>query len=256
VTKRRRGPVVPRAALGFVSPGDVKTGFAFSVVRAMCHEIGTTGLGFQLLDQRAASGQLVEARNELVAQFLDETPCDWFWSVDSDMGFDADCLSRLIASADKTSRPFVGALCFGLRKNGEDYDLRTYDLRCFPTLYAWQETDEEVGFQVIRDYPRGQLVEVSGTGAACFVAHRSLLERIRAKFGPVWFDKLTHPKGDRTFSEDLSFCVRVAAVDTPVYVDTAVPTSHDKGGVFLTEAVWDEQEFLRINYLEPATEGV
>lgn len=225
----------------------------FSVVRSMCHEIGTTGLGFMLIDQMAASGQLVEARNQTVTHFLNETDCDWFWCVDSDMGFEADTLDRLISSADPDERPVVGALCFGQKKNGENYDLRTVDLRCFPTLYDWRESDDEVGFQVMTDYPRDQLVEVKGTGAACFIVHRTVLEEIAAQFGAEWFTPVQHPKGKNgptTFSEDLSFFVRVAAVGAPVFVDTSIKTSHDKGGVYLDEGKWDEQEFLRVNLLE------
>jgi hypothetical protein len=96
------------------------------------------------------------------------------------------------------------------------------------------ETDDEVGFRSRIDYERDALVEVSATGAACLLIHRTVLHRIREKVGPHWFDPITHPKGT-TFSEDLSFCVRVAAVGFPIHVDTRVRTTHDKHGVFLDE---------------------
>ena len=37
------------------------------------------------------------------------------------------------------------------------------------------------------------------------------------------------------FSEDLSFFVRVAGVDTPTFVHTGIQTAHDKGGIHLHE---------------------
>ena len=89
------------------------------------------------------------------------------------------------------------------------------------------------------DYPENVLVEVGATGAACFVVHRTVLEKIRANDGDVWFDKITHPSG-RRFSEDLSFFVRVAGVDAPTFVHTGIQTAHDKGGIYLRE-----QEFRR-----------
>jgi hypothetical protein len=72
--------------------------------------------------------------------------------------------------------------------------------------------------------------------------HRNALQAVRDKYGPTWFDPITHPTGPTTFSEDLSFCVRVAGCDMPLYVDTSVKTTHDKGGVFLDEAFFDHQE--------------
>jgi hypothetical protein len=50
-----------------------------------------------------------------------------------------------------------------------------------PTLYAWEEHDEKAGFRVITEYPADELLQVSATGAACFVVHRDVLEKIRAK---------------------------------------------------------------------------
>jgi hypothetical protein len=67
-----------------------------------------------------------------------------------------------------------------------------------------EEHDDKVGFRFIPDYPADELVEVSATGAACFVVHRTVLEKIRANYGDRWFDRVDHPRGTR-FSEDLSF---------------------------------------------------
>ena len=60
---------------------------------------------------------------------------------------------------------------------------------------------------------------------------RTVLEKIRADYGDVWFDKVTHPTG-RRFSEDLSFYIRVASVGTPTFVHSGDPTAHDEGGVY------------------------
>lgn len=234
-----------RAAVAYVHPGEVSAAFAYCMMRSLVSEIGSYGAPPAVIAQRCASGQLVEARNEVVDYFL-KTDVEWLWCVDADMGFPHDTLTRLLAHADPTERPVVGALCFGLKKQGaDDPDTQAVTLRAFPTLYVWQETDDDAGFQVVTDYPRDALVQVAGTGAACFVVHRSVLERMRDKFGACWFDRASHPKG-RTFGEDLSFFVRVAACDIPVFVDTSLRTSHDKGGVFLTEQVWDDQQSLLV----------
>jgi hypothetical protein len=240
-------PAASRAALGYVHPGQVEAGFMYSVIRAFAHEAGTHGSPFLLIAEACASGALPDSRNNVVAHFLDHTDAEWLWCVDADMGFGADCLSRLIDAADPVERPVVGALCFGQRKADEDVELAAYELLCFPTLYAWEEHDDRAGFRVITDYPADTLLEVSATGAACFVVHRDVLGKIRAEYGDRWFDRVDHPKGAR-FSEDLSFFVRVAGVDAPTHVHTGIPTSHSKGGVFLRE-----REFLRQQALQDAS---
>jgi hypothetical protein len=115
-----------------------------------------------------------------------------------------------------------------------------------PTCFEYVDTDDEVGFRSIVDYPRDALLPVSGTGAACLLIHRSALETLRTHGGDHWFDHVTHP-GGTVFSEDLSFCIRLAAADIPLYVDTSVRTTHDKHGVFL-----DEDEFDRCRALHAA----
>lgn len=231
----------PRAAVITVHPGEVSAAFAYSLVRLTVAEVGMSGLAPAVIFQRCGSGQLVEARNDCARFFL-ETGIEWALFVDSDMGYDADLIDRLVAAADPVTRPIVGALCFGLKRQGrDDPATQAIAFRCFPTLYRWVERETEVGWQVITDYPRGELVQVAATGAACFIVHRSALEKIHAAHG-TWFDRITHPKGPTRFSEDLSFFVRVAACDLPAYVHTGIRTSHDKGGVFLTEQTWDEQQ--------------
>jgi hypothetical protein len=229
-----------RAAIGYVHPGEVGAGFMYSVIRAFAHEAGTQGTPFLLIAEACSSGALPDSRNSVVAHFLDHTDAEWLWCVDTDMGFPAETLTRLIDAADPVARPVVGALCFGLRKAEDDPALQAYTFQCFPTLYAWEEHDDRAGFRVIPEYPVDELVQVSATGAACFVVHRDVLEKIRANYGDHWFDRVDHPKGAR-FSEDLSFYVRVAGVDAPTYVHTGIKTAHDKGGVFLREQEYRRQ---------------
>jgi hypothetical protein len=115
-----------------------------------------------------------------------------------------------------------------------------------PTVYDLIDTGDEVGFSPNPDYGRDQIVETKGTGAACILIHRDALVKVRAKDGDAWFNPITHPTGlrgkPRTFSEDLSFCVRLAAVGVPLHVDTRVKTVHHKGGMFLDEELFLAQQ--------------
>lgn len=237
----RRGAV----AVGFLDPGEWSHCFGQSLIDLYLSDaFGSKRMvphGKQLRNNAQAGG-IVAGRNEIVQQFLDATECEWLFMVDSDMGFAADTVDRLIKSADPKERPVVGGLCFALRKesNGEFYGQKYVVV---PTCYELVDTDAELGFRSIIDYPRDAIFPVAGTGAACLMIHRSALEALRAKFGDIWFDHITHPRGV-TFSEDLSFCIRLAAAGLPLFVDTSVRTTHDKHGVFL-----DEDEFDRCRAL-------
>lgn len=192
------------------------------------------------------TGGISANRNKVTTDFLDATDGEWLFMVDTDMGFAADTVERLIASAHPADRPVMGALTFQLKRQpGAITELRAERFRIQPVTLEYLEHGGEVGFRAILDYPRDQVMQVAGTGAACLLMHRDALGKVRAQYGDAWFDPMKHPTGDngkpRVFSEDLSFCVRLAAVDIPVHVDTAVKTTHDKGGIFLDEHTYDAQ---------------
>lgn len=242
----KRGSV----AVGFLDPGHWSHCFGQSLIDLyLTDAVGSRRMvpdGAQLRDHCQAGG-VVAGRNEIARQFLDSTECEWLFFVDSDMGFAADTVDRLVGSADPVLRPVVGGLCFALRREARG-DCYGQKYVVVPTVYDLVETDSEVGFRSRVDYERDALIEVGATGAACVLIHRTVLHRIREAYGPCWFDPITHPKGPTTFSEDLSFCVRVAAVGFKVHVDTRVRTTHDKHGVFLDELEFDRS--LAVHALE------
>lgn len=193
------------------------------------------------------SGGIPQSRNKVAAEFLDTTDGEYLLFIDTDMGFGADLADRLVRTASEGDLPIVGALCFaGLRKRVEG-DNPTHAERFLiqPTLYQWVELEDEKGFSPVADYPRDSVVEVGATGAAALLIRHDALAAIRARYGPAWFDPITHPDaykgGPRTFSEDMSFCIRAASVGLSVHVDTSVKTTHEKGMVYLDESTYDAQ---------------
>jgi hypothetical protein len=180
------------------------------------------------------AGGVADGRNEIAQQFLDGTDCEWLFMVDSDMGFGPDTVERLIASsASRTDeKSVVGGLCFGLRRDGAGEHHGTKYV-VVPTLYELVADGVRPAWRSILDYSRDDLVPVNGTGAACLLIHRSHLVALREQFGDTWFAPVNG------YSEDLSFCVRLAAAEIPLCVDTSVRTTHHKGGVFLDEDEYD-----------------
>lgn len=241
--------------VGYCDAGKWSAVFGLSYRDVILHDVMASGSssppriireGGRELRALTGTAGLAANRTKIVKDFLDATDGEWLWMVDTDMGFAADTVERLIASADPIERPVVGALAFGLKRNGRG-DFGAERTASVPTIYTYHEVAEtgEVGFRNMMSYPRERLVQCSATGAACVLMHRSALEAIRVKWGDAWYMQLSHPTGNggapREFSEDISFCMRLAAVGLPLYVDTSIKTCHEKGGVFLDEHHYDAE---------------
>jgi hypothetical protein len=197
---------------------------------------------------RKVSGTMgvAAARSEIAAYFLAHTDAEWLFMVDSDMGFADDTVDRLVESAERNGVPVLGALCFAQKLDpdvapGQFHATR---MRIQPTLYTYLERPNgERGFRSITKYKRDTFQHVAGTGAACILIHRSALEAIGAEpFMPVTDPEAGGNGTPRTFSEDLSFCVRVQAAGLEMGVDTSIKTTHYKGGLFLDETTFAMQQ--------------
>lgn len=185
--------------------------------------IGTNGP----IMKRCYAGALVEDRNWITAQFLDQTTHEWVFMIDTDMGFAPDTIDRLLEAADPVERPVVGGLCFAFQDVRHD-GMGGMRRAPVPTLYKLAKRDDgRVVFDNFQNYPRETLVQVAGTGAACLLVHRTALETLRAQYGDIWFDQIRDKSG-ALVGEDLAFCGRLGAAGIPIHVHTGVKTTHHK----------------------------
>lgn len=170
---------------------------------------------------------LVDGRNLAAKHFLDETDHEWLFWVDTDMGFQADSLDRLLFAADPVERPVVGGLCFAYKQVEPD-GYNGFRMTAVPTLFGLaRDRDGIIGFVNRSVYPENSLVQVAGTGSAFILIHRSVLEEVRTKHGDEWYSLISYEDG-RSMSEDLSFCWRVGDVGRALLVHTGVKTTHHK----------------------------
>ncbi|HEX3642796.1 MAG TPA: glycosyltransferase, partial [Ktedonobacteraceae bacterium] len=187
---------------------------------------------------------LPQARNAAVKQFLEESNAEWLLWIDTDMGFEADIIDRLLEIADRNERPVVGGLCFAyLNTTNDGYG--GYDMKIAPTVFHWGKLPSgQTGFISALRYPINDLVKVSGTGSACILIHRSVFTRINDEYGPTWYDKIEEPNSGQKImiSEDLSFCMRCGALNIPVYVHTGVRTTHHKPIWVSEHHYWSQYE--------------
>jgi hypothetical protein len=236
----------------YLHPNTVSHSFSDSLMRLFAYDLSSSQrvvAGGGPLMFRCGPGGLVEARNDVVRHFLDESQAEWLWFVDSDMGFAPDTVDRLLEAAHPTERPVVGGLCFALKETGPD-GMCGFRTEPVPTLYGWgQKPDGESGFAVRRDYRINTLTQVAGTGSACILIHRNALKAVREAEGDVWYDRVAYPSGMKV-SEDLSFCYRLGKLGIPVFVHTGVRTTHHK-------QVWvGEEDYWRHYPAPPATNEV
>lgn len=165
---------------------------------------------------RRSGANLPMARNWQVRTFLNETEAEWLWFIDADMGFDVSALSKLLDVAHPTLAPMVGGICFGRNEDGMIWPI------------AMRFKSDTQTFQRLHTYEYQGLMPVDATGAAFFIVHRSVLEKLNEEYEEPhkWFG-LGALEG-REISEDILFCMRVRAAGYPIYIDTRVETEHVK----------------------------
>lgn len=213
--------------IAYLHPGEVSYSFMRSLMGLMSWDLthGQVLRGFEV--EECGAARIIEGRNSAVRRFL-RTDAEWLLFIDSDMGFEANALDRLLAVADPVERPVVGALCFGQRKGPESV-ANSRMLTPVPTIYKWVDGIKQAGFAPVYDYPKNRLVQCDGTGSAFILVHRSVYEKLNSGAFPFpreWYDDTIY-KG-QVFGEDLTFCKRVTELGIPIHVDTSVRTSHYK----------------------------
>lgn len=235
--------------VAYVHSNDVAHSWHQSLLDLIGYDLSHHGrvLAGGWLGMRCGTDGLPAARNMAVAKFLSEKDSEWLFWIDTDMGFNPDTVDRLLAVADPVQRPVVGALCFAQRERELD---GMNGFRCMPapTLYDWVTMGDKAGFMGRAHYPINEIVRCAGTGSACILIHRSVFEKIQDANGPVWYERVLNKGMNQLVSEDLSFCMRAAALDIPVHVDTGARTTH------LKQFWLAEEDFWRAKMMPPATE--
>lgn len=211
-----------RVVIAYIHPGETSAYFTQSLVNMMMFDQATGRRIVGCLNEWS-SANVSSSRNSLTAQFLaHHTQAEWLLWIDADMAFDHEALGQLLASADPSTAPIVGGLCFGMSNNA-----------LFPTIYQFAKT-ETGGMTTVRvgDYPDNELVQCAATGSAFVLIHRTVLEAIRDKgFNAAfpWYQE-TELSG-QPCGEDITFCIRAGILGFPVHVDTSVKIGHHKSTV-------------------------
>ena len=230
-----------RAVVAFVHPVEVAVGFMHSFQRLVMHDM-TGPRRLVGVEQRNASANITNARNDATLAFLENYSAEWLWWIDADMVFEPDTLDRLMDSAHDVSHPIVGGLCFG-----------AHHKRLFPTLYRFvNDEDGKPRTERFDTFPETGKFQVHSTGAACLLVHRKVVEAMAAAsaegrplFHPAYpFFQETAMGGGQQVGEDVTFCMRAGLLGFPVHVDCGIRIGHQKATVlefddYVRQVAWD-----------------
>jgi hypothetical protein len=153
----------PDVMLGYLHPNEVTASFHKSLLDLIGHDLSSSQRLYSWAMVKCGSNGIPEGRNDLVRKFLD-SPCQWLFMLDADMGFEPHTLDALLSCANKDERPIIGGLAFAQRESGAD---GFNGFRCFPrpTLLDWLEhPDGHSRFTGRAHYPVNSLVKTGATG--------------------------------------------------------------------------------------------
>ena len=170
----------------------------------------------------ASGPNLSTGRNMACRLFLTQHQSPWLFMCDTDMVLSLDTLDRLIATADPVERPVLGGFCMK----------RDLDETVTPTLFKFV-SDRYGGLMPAPypQYPENTVMRVEGTGAACLLIHRSVLEAVEKETGDraaPWFRETDCAMPGQLMGEDLTFCLRCASAGIPIHVHTGIKVGHVK----------------------------
>lgn len=250
-SKEHPDPVdTDKVTIGYVHPGEVSEIFINSLLRMQAFEAKENGRFLGTISKRAGTGWIAGARNFVTTEFL-KSDSQWLMFIDTDMGWAPWALTRMLSVAKQDGfKPIIGGLTFALTVTDWDPETNGETTECFPVLGIWNRNDggEILGYRYITKYDKDTVLRMDSTGAAFLLIHRSAFEKVGAS---DWWTPLEVPEdspgleGRGHFSEDVSWWIRVANAGLELWVDCGTRTAHDKGGVHLTEKVWDFQEAVK-----------
>lgn len=221
---------------------------------AIRHELHTGLMGTMIYDQTQGfsnyRGELIhtsganisKARNEILRRFLDETDAEWAWFLDSDMVIKSDTLPRLLCSAAVSGAKVIGGLCCMIGDDGP-----------IPTTFQLGDPSQGEVTRVMLDYQDNTILQVAGTGMACLLIHRSVLEHFRAQhpernYPWIFEDEIS----GQWVSEDVMFTLRCNEAGFPVFVDCSTEIGHVKGG----KTWWPSDIRRRRGFPDPKTYAI
>jgi GT2 family glycosyltransferase len=190
----------------------VKHNFAYSLAQF----INYTAYHIDIQPERCYPGDdLAAGRNRSAQRFLEtkKPKHEWYWTLDTDMGFKPNILAQLFATCGKI---VTGHYRIQIEKGQDEMGGPQYTMD-YPVAMkkagdgGYRPYDADI-------YAAHSIMRVDATGAGCLLIHRDVMEAI----GQDWF---TCKDG---YGEDFSFCHRAKQHGYNIYLNTEARLTHCK----------------------------
>lgn len=179
----------------------------------------TEGLD-EIIMVEGSVGSFDVGRNKIVSHFLDKTDSEWLLTVDSDMYWTSEEMTKLLGYANGYD---VVSGCYMVNDKPPRLCAVRRRESGHMTTVAWEELPD-VG-----------LMEVDGVGGGCMLIPRSVVEDISHMFGEdtanrggPWYRQSAVGASGHMLEPDHAFCQRVQQVGRRVYVAPDVFFGHIK----------------------------
>ncbi len=214
-------------AIGYLYGEQVTSPFHHCLLRTFIYDLCTEGriANFYPVSSNVNIGG---PRNQVVRDFLQGDE-EWLWMLDTDATFSPGLLHKLLAVADPTDYPIVGALAHRLKDTGQ-FDSTSMPIRKFVPVAYQQIKDTNgkwVGYRELQVHSGDGLLEVDATGCHCLLVHRDVFTKLDSDHPDPWFREIFLESGIRV-GEDITFCLAARDAGYPVWLDTRLIAGHAK----------------------------
>jgi hypothetical protein len=210
------GKSTHKFAVGFLSPGQVRTQFFMSYVNFREFDLTHGNLLGAIIPQVGL--YIAGMRNKVVKDFLNKTQLEWLLMMDSDHIFLPEFPHLLLQSAEDAHVRVMSALYFGVM-NG----------RVSP---MWFQRMPNGDFATVQEIREG-IQEIGGFGCGMVLIHRSVFEEMAPHYQDdswKWFahDGVMYHGELSRYGEDICFCKRLGDLGIKMYGDARLVIGHEK----------------------------
>ena len=193
--------------------GKFTQGLMYTTLGAKDHGINITNA------VRVHGNQIGRQRQVLIDGWYDQLKTDWILWVDSDIVLTANVLNILWEAANPVIRPIVSGIYFVSKQ--DEGTLKN------PLPVIFNDIDEFT-IQHIHPLPENQLIQVDCAGFGLVLMHRSVVEKMRAKFPGESLFAEKEGLGNTYVSEDIVFFRKAKDAEIPVHAHTGALVKHMK----------------------------
>lgn len=180
---------------------------------------------------RVQGNQIARQRQALIDNWYDSLKTDWLVWVDSDIVLTNDIWFKLLSTANKNTHPIVSGVYFIAKETDGSLPV------IVPCIF---DDIDEYSVKFHHPLPVDQIIKVDSAGMGLVVMHRSIVTKLRQKFGnEVSLFGENNMSGEKFIGEDIAFFRKCKEADIPVYAHTGAIAQHIK------RVAWDTDYYIQ-----------